>query len=76
MWHYYEGFGWWMVFPGVAMLLFWGGLLWLAANVFRGPGGDRNRHSGDDARDIADRRLASGDIGEDEYERITEKLRR
>lgn len=65
-----------MVFPGITMLLFWGGLLWLAVYLFRGPVGDRSRYNGDDARDIARRRLASGDIGEDEYERIIEKLRR
>lgn len=56
---------------GVLMLVLIGGLLWLilGANRRTTPG------SGSDARSILDRRLASGEIDPDEYERRSAALR-
>lgn len=68
------GGGWWIVGP-IMMIVFWGGLFWLFANAI---GGRRpNSASGDvpiNAKEIAARRFASGEINEAEYARISNLL--
>lgn len=77
MWGYHDGFGWWMVFGVISMIVFWGGLLWIAAYIVRsiagGPGPQRRR-SEDDPEEIARRRFAAGEISEDEYRKILRTL--
>jgi putative membrane protein len=74
MWGYHDGFGWWMVFGGVWMLLFWGAVIWLAFFFIRSLS-DRGRSSRqDDAEAIARRRFASGEISEEEFQRILRTL--
>ncbi|MBM3957908.1 MAG: SHOCT domain-containing protein [Gemmatimonadetes bacterium] len=65
-----------MVIPGIVTLLFWGGLPWLGLQFLRAPAAGGYRGYGDDPLDIARRRLASGEITEEEYERLTARLRR
>ena len=71
MWNY--GFGnldWlWM---GAMMLLFWGGLIVLAVWAIRTIAGPR--HGSDPAIDVLRRRLAAGEITQDEFERLRKAL--
>ena len=75
MWGANEGMGWWMLFGGVFWLLFIGALVYLLSSAFdRGTGGPHARS--ENPLEIAKRRLASGDISHEEYERIRETLSR
>ena len=76
LWHYHDGFGWWMVIPGTVMLVSWGSVLWLALQFVRGVDKGRDRRHTHDPHDAARRRLARGDITEEEYDRIAARLRR
>jgi putative membrane protein len=69
MWGYYGGWEWlWMT---AMMVLFWGGiaaLIVLAIRAFSGPRG------GDQAMDVLCRRLASGEITQEEFDRTRRAL--
>jgi putative membrane protein len=71
------GFGWpwlgvlWLVFA----VLFWGGLIALLVWAVRASAGwHRAPRTHDDAREVLRRRLAAGEISEEEYERIRRLL--
>lgn len=74
MWGYHWGVGWgWALTGAVMMFAFWGAIVWLlwtALARWQGPASGR-----DDARSIADRRLASGQITQEEHERIVARLK-
>ena len=72
MWGANEGMGWWMLFGSVFWLLFVGALVYVFSSAFdRGTGG-QDRHEA--PLEIAQRRLAAGEISHDEYERIRTAL--
>jgi putative membrane protein len=81
MW-YGHGFGWvGMVVGGLLMLIVWGGLIglffWgLRAFVSKNNQGENDGGNALSAREILDRRYASGEISRDEYEAIKEDLSR
>ena len=70
----HEGWGWWMAFGGLWMLLFWGGLValivWGITSLTR-----RNdstpKH---DPLDMAKERYAKGQISREEYEQMKKDL--
>jgi len=78
MWYWHEGMGWWMVFGGILMVLFWGGLIglvvWGISRLIQrsdsGPSSGQRR----DALDIAKERYAKGEISREEFERIKKDL--
>ena len=74
MWHCDEGMGWWMVFGGLSMLVFWGGAIALAVWGFKRLTGGRSSETGTSHKrsplDIAKERYASGQISRDEFEQI------
>lgn len=73
MWGYHWGLGWgWAMVGGLMMFAFWGAIVWLLWGVLtRGP-----RVPGDeDPREIADRRLAAGQITADEHALIVARLK-
>lgn len=72
MWGAFEGMGWWMVFGSLSWVLFLGAILFLAVTA----PGRRHHDAGptETALDIARRRYASGDITQQEFERIREEL--
>lgn len=81
MWHMGDGWGWWMAFGWVWMLGFWVLVIWaVTALVRRQPdrrdAGPRDAHRDLDAREILDRRYASGEIDDAEYERRRARLER
>jgi putative membrane protein len=70
MWYWGTGGAWWMWILGVLMmLLFWGGVAALIVYLFRGLGVPRQAQS-DSAMDTLRRRLAAGEITQEEFERI------
>jgi putative membrane protein len=72
---WYGGYGW--PWPGliwlVIAILFWAGLLALLVWAVRSSVGSR-RQPPDTAREVLQRRLAAGEISEEEYERIKRLL--
>jgi putative membrane protein len=72
MWYMHDG--WWMIFGGIWMLLFWGGLIALiiwGISRLTGHGGPTQKRS---ALDIARERYARGEISREELEQIKKDL--
>ncbi len=72
MWGIHEGMGWWWVFGGMWMLAFWAiiiGLVVWGVKQFTG-GGEANRTPGDTPLEIAQKRLARGEITREEFDQI------
>ena len=76
-----SGFNWgWMVFGGVMMLLFWGGLISLVVWLVRNSNSSRGQPPNEVLRglesgiEILDRRYASGEIDREEFEQIKRDL--
>ncbi len=71
------GMGWgWAVFGWAMMVLFWGGVIWLFANLVRGRTPERHYSGIETPGDIAAKRFAAGEIKENEYELIVNRLQR
>jgi putative membrane protein len=88
MWpfYHYPGFSWgWMIFGGLIMLLFWGGLLIavffiiraaLRSDTRQGPRRNGSPATGSKTPlDILKERYARGEISKAEYEQMREDLR-
>ncbi len=82
MWHGAEGMGWWMLWGGLMMFVFWGGIVALVIWAVQSLSGHEARHdrrseAGAPTRtplDILKERYARGDIGRDEFARISRDL--
>ena len=74
MWYMHEGMGWWMVFGGVWMVFFWGGLIalivWGITKLSR-RNGSTTKH---DPLDIAKERYAKGEISAEEFDQIKKDI--
>ena len=77
MWWMDGGFHWgWMLFGGLMMLMFWGGLIALAVLIIRSftNGGSRSSRSDLSSQktplQILEERYARGEIGKEEFESI------
>ncbi len=72
MWH--DGMGWWMLFGGLWMLLFWGGLIalivWIVIKLSRRNGAT----SKSSPLDLAKERYAKGEIAREEFEQLKKDL--
>ncbi len=73
MWYVHQGMGWWMVFGGIFMILFWGGLIalivwWISRLSRRGAIGKPT------PLEIARERYARGEITREEFEQIRKDL--
>jgi len=75
MWGAHEGMGWWMLFGSVSWLAFAGILVYLFTSAF---GRDSRPQAGWSGSpfEIAQRRLAAGEISNEESERIRDTLSR
>ncbi len=73
MWGSQQGMGWWMVFGGVAFVLFWGAVIWLMVWGLRGIGGGETG-GGEDPVKIAERRYARGEITREQLQEIRKGL--
>jgi len=68
-WGYYDGWSWLLM--AAMMVLFWGGVAALIVYVARTMTGPRG---GDQAMDALRRRLASGEISQEEFEKTRRAL--
>lgn len=76
MWGMPEGFGWWMMFGGIWMILFWGVIIGLIVwAITRVTGSQRGRSSSDETPlEIARKRLARGEITVEQFEELKSRL--
>ena len=78
MWYGHEGMGWWMIFGGIFMLLFWGVIIFLVVwgvNKLREPkGSSSDTNEERSPLDIAKERYARGEISQEEFEQIKKNL--
>ncbi len=78
MWYWQEGMGWWMMFGGIWMLVFWGvvialvvwGISKLRERGSSGSGTTEKR----DPLDMAKERYARGEISQEEFDQIKKDL--
>ena len=78
MW-WVDGFHWgWVLFGGLMMLLFWGGLIALAVLAFRALSGPRQSSVAptETPLDILKRRYAAGEISKAEYDEMRSDLQK
>jgi len=73
MWYMHDGWGWWMVFGVILMILFWGGLItFIIWGISR-----LTRHSTIGKQtplEIAKERYAKGEITKEQFEQIKKDL--
>jgi len=76
MWYWHQGMGWWMVFGGIWMLLFWGAIIGLVIWGISTITGRRGSGAGAPPTplDVAKERYAKGEISKDEFEQIKKDL--
>lgn len=74
MWFMNEGMGWWMVFGGVWMILFWGGLIALIVWGITKLSGRNGSTSKRDPLDLAKERYAKGEISREEFNQLKKDL--
>ena len=74
MWHYGDGMGWWMLFGGAWMFVFWGGLIALVVWGVTKLSGRGNSSTGKNPLDVAKERYAMGEISREEFEQIKKDL--
>lgn len=66
MWYYGSGGGWNWLWMTLMMLIFWGGVIAVAVWAIRSGLGSRREH---DALDVLRRRLAAGEISQEDFEK-------
>ena len=75
-WGMHDGIGWWMVFGGVWMVLFWGVIIGLAVWGFRVLTGRTNKPMyKENPEEIIRNRYARGEISREQFEEIRAILR-
>ncbi len=78
MWGNHEGMGWWMVFGGLWMLLFWGaviaGIIWIVRKLSGHDEANSSALKRRDPLDIAKERYAKGEISKEEFDQIKKNL--
>ena len=78
MWYWQEGMGWWMMFGGIWMLLFWGVLIvlivWGIKKLTERGGSGSGTSEKRSPLDIAKERYASGEISREEFEQLKKDL--
>ena len=77
MWHIWDmpiGMGWWMVFSGLWLVIFGGGLIalivWVITKLVRQGDSAPKR----DPLDVAKERYAKGEISKEEFEQLKKDL--
>jgi putative membrane protein len=74
MWYMHEGAGWWMLFGGIWMVIFWGGLIALVIWGINRLAKRAGPHEKSSAMDIARERYARGEITKEQFEQIKKDL--
>lgn len=77
-WYGHAGMGWWMVFGGILMVLFWALIIWLVIWGIRKATEDRRSGTSSierrEALDIARERYARGEITKEQFEQLKRDL--
>ena len=74
MWFMHDVGGWWMLFGGIMMFIFWGGLIALIVwGITRLTRQDSVKVK-NNALDLAKERYARGEINKEEFEQIKKDL--
>ena len=74
MWQFGDGMGWWIIFGGLFMVIFWGGLIALVAWTIiklNKRGETTQSHS---LLDVVKERYAKGEISREEFEQLQKDL--
>jgi putative membrane protein len=74
MWWDGWGMGWWMLFGGLWMLIFWGGIIFLIIWGIRKLTERSESSTPKQALDIARERYARGEITREQFEQIKKDL--
>jgi putative membrane protein len=78
MWHMGDGWGWWMVVGWVWMAVFWGLIIWAVYAIISRLTGGRETPPvpprEPTAIEILERRYAHGELTDDEFEAMRERL--
>ena len=74
MWYMHEGFGWWMAFGGLWMLIFWGGIITLVVWGIIKLTGRNSSIQHTNPLETAKERYVKGEISREEYEQIKKDL--
>lgn len=72
MWGAYEGMGWWLIFGVLSWVLFLGAVIYLSVSMSQPRGKDPTGN--ETALEVAQRRHASGEISQQEFEEVREEL--
>ncbi len=76
MWGVHDGMGWWMLFGGIWMVVFWAAVIWLIVWGVSQLGRGGRARDDESALDIARRRYARGEITREEFEQLRQDLAR
>jgi putative membrane protein len=78
MWTMHDGMGWWMVFGGVWVILFWVALIalivWVIRRIADRGHGDARGPEKLDALEIAKMRYARGEITKEQFDQLKRDL--
>ena len=74
MWHYADGMGWWMLFGGAWMFVFWGGLIALVVWGITKLSGRGSSSTKKNPLDVVKERYAMGEISREEFEQFRKDL--
>lgn len=76
MWDMHDGWGWWMLFGWVWMVVLWGVIIWAVVTLINRIGGRDDRRGRSSAMDILEERFARGEIDRQQFEAMREALER
>lgn len=74
MWHYADGMGWWMLFGGAWMFVFWGGLIALIVWGITKLSGRGNSSAKHNPLDVAKERYAKGELTKTDFEQLKKDI--
>jgi putative membrane protein len=78
MWHMGDGWGWWVGFGSIWMVLFWAVIIWAVYTLSKRWSGDHHLAATDAgmALEILERRYARGELSDEQYEAMRARLSR
>jgi putative membrane protein len=78
MWHMGDGWGWWMGFGSIWMAGFWAIIIWAVFTLRVRWSGEKDRAGENEgtALEIVERRYARGELSDQQYETMRDRLSR
>ncbi len=75
MFEMHDGWGWWMIFGWIWMVVFWGLIIWAVVTLLRYMGTRDSSRGSSNASTILEERFARGEINRDQFEEMRKTLR-